>query len=219
MPKAKADSVSSVRLELQETERDTLKLFLAGKTMTNTLRALSPIVAASVPALIIGAAYLYTKDELEQWWNDKKVQVREMHIPEVGYVYDNMVQQLDVKSWSDYQSGNMRFYYTKAVESLARQPAYQVASMATGSMITGVVNLPPSIRDRLENSIGFMADAWDRNFRSQSKLNTAIASGKSIKDTWIEWWPRDNAINAAATSSSIFWNVGKVGWDDISSLF
>ena len=79
MPKAKADSVVTHRIELQETERALLEGFLIGKTVTNTLAPLATLLAPVAGALAVWYTASWTKDEFVEFLDRQTENVRDVY--------------------------------------------------------------------------------------------------------------------------------------------
>lgn len=186
MPKAKPDQVVVHRIELQETERDTLKLYLMGRTVTSGLQGvgtlfngLSPIVAAVVGWWIAQ----FTIDEFKNWIDENISGIRSAHYPHVAEAWEYLHNGMGSLSWAeDETTGTWR-------DGIQIGLIYDDAKNLFGNS---------SFRAKdIEFAFGFQVQPFIDNFSALRARELMMSQNKTVQDAWAEWWPLSNAIDKA----------------------
>lgn len=210
MPKAKPSLEGGVivhRIELQESERDTLKLFLMGKTVTNglngagtLLNGLSPIIAAIVAWWVAQ----FTFEEFKQWIDDNIGAIRSAHFPHVAEAWDYIDNGLASLSWfTDEETGTWR-------DAAQIGILYDNARIMFGSRYTE--------EQDIDFSIGFMIEPFIDNFKPERPRLQMMEQNKTVQDAWREWWPKQSAVDKA-TNQGTWRNMRTIPGAIMDSIF
>jgi len=207
MPKAKADQVVVHRIELQETERDTVKLYLLGRTITNgvnsvgnALNGLGPIMGAVVAWWIAQ----FTVEEFKAWIDENIGSIRSAHFPHIAEAWDYIDNGLGSLTFmTDSETGTWR-------EGIQVGLLYDNARMMFGSRYTE--------EQDIDFSIGFMIEPFINNFESERARLQMMSQNKTVQDAWREWWPKQAAIDKA-TNQGTWRNIRTIPGAIMDSIF
>ena len=181
MPKRPIDKgcQNGLRIELQESERDMLRAFLVGKTVTNAASAVAPVAAAVATPLIAWGVAQFTAQEFKDFLNDRVGGVRETYVGTSQTAYDQVTATFQIETWATWNSetglNRMRENIATIQESIEnpywrqwREILFQRAEM----FIAQFTNNPAGIAEAERQGMN-PAGAWV-NFYPQSEFENDV---------------------------------------------
>jgi len=219
MPKAKADSVVTHRLELQETERALLEGFLIGKTVTNALAPVATLLAPAVGALAVWYTASWTKDEFVEFLDRQTENVRDVYSSVGLQKYNEVLAVLVTVNWDAFAP----------TQGGGHSPELSALGLQVRELFTEEQVPSPIDREWLQhlerNALLFLNNFNPVMRGAIQNVAEAEAQGWSVPDAFINFYPETQMENdiifqrSPSNSRGPFTATALLLWDFIRSPF
>ena len=219
MPKRKPDTVVSHRIELQETERDLLRVYVAGNTAGRVLNGVGAMIAPLAP--VFGAAAtawlaLYSATEIKDFLDEGVISsVRSEFADDQVRQYQEFSAYLQGRVWDDFRGTDFLTTWEEIHELQSKfhteHPAAYTANQAASR----------PLRDRMMSfAINFNGSGSGSGSSSgETNIQLAITQGWGPAEAWSNYYPIEEAINDAiytrgpiANSADFVMQIFGKGW-------
>lgn len=180
MPKAKADSVVTHRIELQETERALLEGFVIGKTVSNLLTPIATVLAAAAGPLAAWYLAQWTADEFKEFLDNQVENVRDVYAEPAVQKYNELLAVFQMYSWGAF---SLEVNYN--------------AMVAASREVLDVENpVWEGWLKHLENArVRFLNNFVNINGQNQTNIDEAMQQGWTVADAFVNFYPADELTN------------------------
>ena len=208
MPKAKPSfngkpAVISHRIELQETERDVLKTYLAVNSATNAVRAVGTLIAPFTGLLAAaGAAYLaaYTVEEISENADAAISQTQQYYARNATEKYQEFTAILQTKTWDDFKPepanvDRVRELVTQIrdfIDSISHLPTAKQLSRQIAAFGSNFIGREQAIDSAIQQG-WTPSEAWSNFYGIQEVVNDAVYQRGFIVNT-IDYFARFGTI-------------------------
>ena len=180
MPKAKADSVVTHRIELQETERALLEGFVIGKTVTNLLTPIATVLAAAAGPLAAWYLAQWTADEFKEFLDNQVEGVRDVYAEPAVQKYNELLAVFQMYSWGSF-----------SVEA-----NYNAMVSASREVLDVENPVWEGWLQHLENArVRFLNNFVNINGQNQANIDEAMQQGWTVADAFVNFYPADELTN------------------------
>jgi hypothetical protein len=180
MPKAKADSVVTHRIELQETERALLEGFVIGKTVNNVLAPVATVLAAAAGPLVAWYLAQWTADEFKEFLDNQVESVRDVYAEPAVQKYNELLAVFQMYSWGSF-SVEANF---NAMSAASRE-VLDVENPVWQGWLTNLENM----------RVRFLNNFVNLNGQNQQNIDEAMQQGWTVADAFVEFYPATELTN------------------------
>ena len=180
MPKAKADSVVTHRIELQETERALLEGFVIGKTVSNLLTPIATVLAAAAGPLAAWYLAQWTADEFKEFLDHQVESVRDVYAEPAVQKYNELLSTFQRYSWGAF----------------SLEVNYNAMAAASREVLDVANPVWEGWLQHLENArVRFLNNFVNINGQNQANIDEALQQGWTIADAFVNFYPADELTN------------------------
>jgi hypothetical protein len=212
MPKKKVDNLQGFRIELQQSERDLLTNYAMGKTITNGVAAVAPVLSAMAGPLVAWWVAQWTAGEFKEFLDERVENVRALYAEGAPEQYNMFTTELSKYSWAQlWGDENTEDWNTNTSNSITsliggstadpkNARGYAFWLWYTGDWRDGTMNpassggvaFDPKFDELRTKTLAFL-----ETFGGQTQRNTAQRHGMTPAQAWLEFYPMGEVQNDA----------------------
>ena len=232
MPKKKVDNLQGFRIELQQSERDLLTNYAMGKTITNGVAAVAPVLGAMAGPLVAWWVAQWTAGEFKEFLDERVENVRALYAEGAPEQYNMFTTELSkyswVQLWGDEHTEDWNVDSTNNLLSLTNEnneTGLNFWTWYTGTWraatMTDPGDLTPNTFDPKFDELRKKTMDFLKTFGGLTQRNTAQRQGMTPAQAWLEFYPMGQVQNDAIYSMKTAGFLQQSGmlWTFITSPF